>query len=246
MTTLLFYEKPIPLSRDLHLKTRIKEIGNLGYASHTNSIPIAAAEFVDVAREYPIVFTGQAGAAFFPIALVGLRMNENLYVTKTGDWKGTYIPAFVRRYPFVLAEKQGADDFEVYIDEAYPGFGKKDGRRLFGDDGEPSETLSQAIKFLSSYQGEILRTRNFVERIQKLDLLVQKVVRVESNGAEPIVLEGFSVIDEDRLMALEDTQLLDLTRSGYLPWVYAHLMSLGNVSRLSQHLAPLVAVDTVE
>jgi hypothetical protein len=243
MTTLLFYEKPVSLNKDLHLKTRIKQIDGFGFASPTNSIPLAAVEFVDAAREYPIAFTGQDGGAQFPIALLGVRKNENLFVKEKGNWGGRYIPAFVRRYPFVLAEKQGADDFNVFIDEAYEGLGKKDGIRLFGDDGEPSDMLKQAMDFLSSYQGEIMRTRAFVERLQALDLLVPRVLQVERNGAAPMVLQGFSVVDEERLTALDDAQLLDLARSGYLIWIYAHLMSLGNVSRLSELLDQRIASE---
>lgn len=243
MTTLLFYEKPVSLNKDLHKKTRIKQIDDFGFANPTNSIPLAAVEFVDTAREYPIVFTDQEGGALFPIALLGVRKNENLFVTEKGDWEGRYIPAFVRRYPFVLAEKQDAEDFNVYIDEAYPGFGNKDGVKLFDNDGEPSEMLKQAMDFLSSYQGEIMRTRNFVERLQELGLLVSRVLQVERNGVAPIVLQGFSVVDEERLTALDDALLLDLARSGYLIWIYAHLMSLGNVSRLSERLDQRIAAE---
>lgn len=243
MTTLLFYEKPVSLNKDLHLKTHIKQVNGFAFANPTNSIPLAGVEFVDSSREYPIAFTGPEGGELFPIALLGVRKNENLFVSETGGWEGRYIPAFVRRYPFVLAEKQGAEDFNVYIDEAYEGFGHKDGLRLFSDDGEPSEMLKQAMEFLSSYQGEIMRTRSFMKRLQELDLLVPRVLQIERNGAAPIVLQGFSVVDEERLTALDDAQLLELARSGYLIWIYAHLMSLGNVARLSELLDKRIASE---
>lgn len=237
MTTLLFYERPVPLNVDIHLKTRLGSLGaNVGFAANTNSIPLAAVEFVDTAREYPIAFTGPEGGPPFPIALVGVRHNENLFVTPENRWDGRYIPAFVRRYPFVLAEKQGADDFNVYIDEAYPGFGAADGDRIFTDDGAQAPLLKQALEFLSNYQGEIARTRQFVERLQSLDLLIPRVLEVVRKDEAPLVLQGFSVVDEQRLVALGDTELLALARDGYLPLVYAHLASLGNVPRLSERL----------
>lgn len=237
MTTLLFYEKPVPLNVDVHLKTRLGSLGaNVGFAANTNSIPLAAVEFVDTAREYPIAFTGAEGGQLFPIALVGVRYNENLFVTAENRWDGRYIPAFVRRYPFVLAEKQGADDFNVYIDEAYSGFGAADGDRIFTDDGAHAPLLKQALEFLSNYQGEITRTRQFVERLQALDLLIPRVLEVVRNNEAPLVLQGFSVVDEQRLAALGDAELLALARDGYLPLVYAHLASLGNVPRLSERL----------
>ncbi|MFA5916004.1 MAG: SapC family protein [Burkholderiales bacterium] len=237
MATLLFYQRPVPLNADVHLHTRVGALaGNFGFSAQTNSIPLAAVEFFDTAREYPIAFTGKEGGTLFPIALLGVRQNENLFVAADGRWEGRYIPAFVRRYPFVLAEKQDAEDFNVYLDEAYPGLGAEDGERLFTDEGEHTPLLKQALEFLSNYQGEIKRTRLFVERLQALELLIPRVLEVVRNNQQPMVLQGFSVVDEQRLMALSDAQLLELARNGYLVWIYAHLMSLGNVSSLAQRL----------
>lgn len=246
MATLLFYEKPAPLNVEVHLKARMGSLGNdARFAAKTNSIPLAAVEFIDTAREYPIAFTGQEGGAMFPIALVGVRHNENLFVNTDHRWDGRYIPAFVRRYPFVLAEKQGADDFSVYIDEAYPGFGAEDGERLFTDAGERTPVLQQALEFLSTYQGEITRTRMFVERLQALKLLIPRVLEVVRNNEPPMVLQGFSVVDEQRLAELGDADLLSLARDGYLALIYAHLGSLGNVSRLSERLEARLAESAV-
>jgi hypothetical protein len=237
MPTLLFYDKPVPLSAEVHRTTTLGSLaGDYRFSASTNSIPLAAVEFFDAAREYPIAFTGQEAGALFPIALLGVRHNENLCVTEEGQWDGTYIPAFVRRYPFVLAEKQDADDFNVYFDEAYPGVGAEDGERLFTDSGEQTPMLKQALEFLSTYQGEIKRTRQFVERLQALDLLVPRVLEVVRANSPPVVLQGFTVVDETRLAALGDADMLGLARGGYLGWIYAHLLSLGNVQRLSQRL----------
>ncbi|MRR50602.1 MAG: hypothetical protein EG825_06755 [Rhodocyclaceae bacterium] len=242
MTTMLFYEKPVPLNVDVHLKMRLAPSdGRVGFAANTNSIPLAAVEFLDAAREYPIVFTGKDGEALLPIVLVGVRHNENLCVTEDHRWDGRYLPAFVRRYPFVLAENRGGDDFNVYIDEAYPGFGESEGERLFTDDGEQTDFLKRALEFLSNYQGEIARTRMFVERLQSLDLLVPRVLDVTRSDEAPLVLQGFSVIDEQRLVALGDAELLALVRDGYLALIYSHLGSLGNVARLSERLAARLA-----
>jgi hypothetical protein len=245
LATLLFYQKPVQLNSDVHLKARLGSLsGDFRFAKETNSIPLAAVEFFDTAREYPIAFTGKEGGALFPIALMGVRQNENLFVSSDGKWEGRYIPAFVRRYPFVLAEKQDADDFNVYLDESYSGFGAADGERLFTDSGEHTPLLKQALEFLSTYQGEIKRTRLFVERLQALDLLVPRVLEIVRPNEQPMVLQGFSVVNEERLSVLPDADLLDLTRSGLLAWVHAHLMSLGNVSGLAERLSARIAAGT--
>jgi len=236
MNTLLFYVKPAPLNSEVHQQLRIKDPGSLDFAKSTNSLPLAAIEFFDCAREYPVVFTGKEGGPVFPIALTGVRKDENLFVNEKGEWDARYIPAFVRRYPFVLAEKQEAQDFNVYIDEAFAGFNTTEGERLFNDDRTPSTLLSQALEFLSTYQGEIVRTRELVDRLTALDLLVPRVLEVVRQGEAPIVLQGFSVVDEQRLGQLADADLLSLVKSGHLAWIYAHLMSLANVAGLSERL----------
>jgi hypothetical protein len=245
LATLLFYQKPVPLNAEVHRNTRLGTLaGDYSFSNQTNSIPLAAVEFFDTAREYPIAFTGQEGGALFPIALVGVRQNENLFVSGEGRWEGRYIPAFVRRYPFVLAEKQDQDDFNVYLDEGYPGFGAQDGERLFDEKGEQTPLLKQALEFLSTYQGEIKRTRQFVEQVQALGLLVPRVLEVVRANDPPLVLQGFSVIDEQKLGQLSDADLLGLARSGTLAWIYAHLMSLANVSSLAQRLDSRIAAGS--
>jgi hypothetical protein len=237
LATLLCYERPVPLNSTTHREIRLGRLDNdFRFCRGTNSIPLAAAEFFDTARELPIAFTGREGGSFFPIAIVGVRQNENLLVQSDGRWGGRYVPAFIRRYPFVLAEKDDADDFNVYIDEGYPGYGAQEGERLFTDEGEHTPLLKQALEFLSLYQGEIRRTRLFVDRLQALDLLVPRVLEVSRPGQSPLVLQGFSVIDEQKLQQLDDASLLDLARSGLLAWVHAHLMSLRNVSLLADRL----------
>jgi hypothetical protein len=246
MASLLFYEKPVLLNIDTHRNAKLGGLeGNFEFTSKTNSVPLAAIEFFDTAREYPIAFTGKDNGSMFPIALLGVRHSENLFVDAEGRWDGRYIPAFVRRYPFVLAEKQDADDFNVFLDEAYPGFDVADGQRLFTDSGEYTPLLKQALEFLSNYQGEIRRTRLFIERLQALELLIPRVLQVVRKDEAPIILHGFSVVDEQRLMALEDAHLVELARSGFLAWIYAHLMSLGNVQRLSEKLDARIGAATL-
>lgn len=245
LATLLFYQKPVQLNSDIHKNARLGSLaGNFAFSKETNSIPLAAVEFFDTAREYPIAFTGSEGGPQFPIALVGVRQNENLFVSAGGQWEGRYVPAFVRRYPFVLAEKQDAEDFNVYLDEAFPGFGAADGERLFTDSGEQTPLLKSALEFLSTYQGEIKRTRLFVERLQALDLLIPRVLEIVRPNEQPMVLQGFKVVDEARLAALPDSDLLELARSGLLAWIHAHLMSLNNVPVLGERLGERLGAST--
>lgn len=234
--TLLFYEKPVPLNREAHRFARLKYTpGNFSFAKSTNSIPLAGIEFAAAARDYPVVFSGTDAGNTIPVILVGLRRDENYFVDGEGRWQGAYVPAFVRRYPFVLAEK-GHDQFTVCVDEAYPGFNVEDGEPLFDAAGKEQPFLKSALDFLSEYQGRMRQTQAFVRRLYEWELLKSQVIQVASKDKPSFVLQGIQVVDEQRLLKLDETRLQILFRGGELGWIYAHLISLANLQRLSTHL----------
>jgi hypothetical protein len=45
------------------------------------------------------------------------------------------------------------------------------------------------------------------------------------------------VVDEKKLLGLSDEVVLSLFRSGELSWIYAHLMSISNLKRLTHRAA---------
>lgn len=235
MKQLLIYDAPQVLNRDVHRAARLKP-GHLGYgfARSLNSAPITTTEFTAAARDYPIVFAGEGDAISMPAVLTGLGKENNLFVGSDGDWaEDHYIPAFFRRYPFVTGEKGvGHDDFNVCIDA--PALTEaEDGIALFDTDGRNTPVLEHAVGFLSDYQNSVNQTRSFMSKLLELDLLESKVVRVERAGAESEVLSGFSVVNESKLQKLSGKSLAQLSRAGVLGLLYVHLMSLGNIQRLS-------------
>jgi len=242
MTTLLFYQTPVPLNAATYPHLRVRPTnGDYRFAAHTNAVPLAAVEFFDVAREWPIVFTDDEQS--YPVMLCGLRHQENLLLGADGSWQGRYVPAFVRRYPFVLGERPDGKNFDVYIDEGYAGINSDDGERLFNDAGNPTPHLKLTLDFLSQFQGEIERTTRFVERLKALDLLLPRRLEVGRPGQPPRTLQGFRVVDEARLQALDDAALLALARSGQLAWIHAHLMSLRNVAALAERQDKIAAPE---
>jgi hypothetical protein len=242
---LLLYERPVALSRDAHRRLRLRASGaSYAYASRTNSVPLVCSEFPAAVNEYPIVFAGDDNNEALPVALLGLRQNENVFVSPEGAWDAIYVPAFVRRYPFLLAAKPDPDDFTVCIDEAYPGFaGGGEGEPLFAEDGVEAPALKQAIEFLNNFHGELKRTQAFIERLKALDLLIPRVIQFSPKNSSPCVLQGFAVVDEQRLAALDDRQAGELMRTGYMRWIYAHLLSLANVTGLSRRFEARIARD---
>lgn len=237
MATMMFYERATALSRERHQKLKVAPQANdFGFARHTNSVLLAGSEFAEAGRDHPIVFIGQEGGPFTAAALVGLADSENLLVDAAGKWaEGSYVPAFIRRYPFVLASGDDPDQLTVCIDEAYPGWNEEQGEALFGADGNETVYLSRVIDFLKLFHQEMARTAAFAGRLAELGLLVQKVIEIEREGKRRS-LEGLWVVDAAKLAALGDAELLALARSGELQWIYSHLHSLANLARLAARL----------
>jgi hypothetical protein len=238
----IFYERPVPLNRTDHKDLYLKGVPNMKFAMSAHSVPLTGAEFGVAARDLLIVFAGSDVSNAGPIALLGLRQNENLYVDATGQWApNVYVPAFVRRYPFVLAEKpegQVGDDFTVFLDEGYEGFNASEGQRLFNEDGTDTELLTHAVGFLSEFQQNVARTKWFMQQLVKHDLLEPRNVQLQKGGegGKSINLNGLFVINEDKLRALDAKVTHELMLEGVLGWAYAHLLSLANIDRLAARL----------
>lgn len=234
MKQLLIYERPLPLDRTRHRDLRIRpRTDSFAFAAHVNSVPLIAGELSLAARDYPIVFAGAPGQQCPTVALLGLSANENLFVDAAGQWaEGVHIPAFLRRYPFVVADSQRPDeDFTVCIDEPALDDGD-DAVRLFDESGKDSPVLEHALRFLADYQGQVRRTRAFVTALLEHELLVQKKIDVRRPDGTSQTLHGFCVIDEQKLQGLGGAALERLAKTGALGLAYVHLMSLGNTHRL--------------
>jgi hypothetical protein len=245
MNQLLFYQKPEPLNAARHRGLKLTaEDPDFSFAAGTNSIPLAVAEFPRAALDFPIVFAGQPDKVASPIVIVGLKSNENIFVDGKGAWLASYIPAFVRRYPFVLAEQPGSKELTVMIDVAYKGFSVERGQPIFVDNDQPSEFLKNAMKFLREFHEQAQRTREFMQELKNLDLLVSRQFQIAQAGKPVFTLRDFYVVDESRLGKLSDMQLISLGRRGYLMLIYAHLFSLANMQKNFSKLVETLKLPT--
>lgn len=244
---MMFYEHAVPVSGRRHAGCSV-EAGGYAFCRRVNSVPLTAVEFRSAAGEYPIVFGG-AGDALRPLAVLGLRAEENLFVTEEGRWNGRYIPAFVRRYPFVFSAGGGEDRrFVLCVDEAFPGFNREGrGEPLFAASGEPSPYVARVLRFLQEYRAQFERTRAFCRRLQELDLLVPMEARYTEAGRAQ-ALGGFLAVDRERLRALPGDRLAQLAGADELELLYLHLYSLRNFEplrgRLPQPQEPAAPIAT--
>ena len=225
--------KPTSLDAEQHRDLRFSPNQPYDFARELVMIPVIAGEISRVAREMPIVFPRGEGV---PQALTGVRPGENLHVKDTGHWLGRYIPAHIRRYPFVLAEvpvseAQRAEkgrQYAVQFDAAARHFEQPDGHALIDDQGQPTEVLKKVQQVLMALQQDQERTRGLVEQLDKAGLLVERSITV-TQGEEKHELGGFRLLDEEALARLDAETLARLRDSGALTLAYAHLLSLANL-----------------
>ena len=243
---LLIYESAVPVSNARHADVSVEVGADYGFSRRVNSVPLMAVEFPHAAAEYAIVFSGSA-EAFIPAVILGMRGDENLYLTQQGAWQAKYIPAFVRRYPFVFSSTQDGKTFTLCIDEAFPGF-NRDGRgqRLFGADKKPSAYVSNVLKFLEQYQAEFRRTQAFCQKLKELNLLEPMRAQAKLKSGEQLSLTGFMAVNRDRLKALSAEKLAELAKTDELELLYLHLQSMRNFAAMVERLGGKQAAEPAQ
>lgn len=234
-STLDLFKQPKALDSQAHRQLRYAPNQPYHFAAQQMFAPIVAGEASMVAREYAIVFSDTPGS--LPLALLGASKGHNAYVRPSGHWMARYVPAHLRRYPFVMAEAAAAPQGEgaseishiVVVDADAPHLSADEGDRLFNDAGEPSEALLKVQRVLLMMERDNLRTLAMVAQLEAAGLLVPQQVTVAKKQGQHIGLQGLRVVDAERLAALEPQALADLQRSGALELVYAHRLSLANL-----------------
>lgn len=229
---LLIYEKALPVSKIKHRNWSVKAGNNYEFTKDINSVPLSAIEFPNAAKEYSIVFSGN-DEAIFPVAVMGVREDENLYLTSDNKISAGYIPAFLRRYPFIFSSVDNGENLTLCIDESFSGCNQENiGERLFDANGEQTSYLKSILEFLKEYKIQFTRTKTFCRRLAEWDLLEPMSAQIIiSPKREKIVLSGFSVVSRKKLKNLSGEKLQMLARTDELELIYIHLQSLSNFGK---------------
>ena len=235
-TQMLIYETAVPVSSGRHAKCSV-EVGNdYAFTRNLNSIPLMAVEFPQAAAEYAIVFAAN-GETVVPVVILGARQDQNLYLADD-KWKANYIPAFVRRYPFVFSASDDGKTFTLCVDEAFQGLNYLGrGKALFGADGKPTEYVDNVLKFLQEYRVQFMNTENFCKKLKELEVLEPMQAQFTLADGEKMSLGGFMVVDRAKLKALADDKLGELVRSDEMELVHLHLHSMRHFTDLKDKLA---------
>lgn len=226
------YTQLATINKDRHAATKVKPTNGFQYAARFHVASVLAHEFPRAASIYPVVFLkDQASGRYQPVALLGLEEGQNLFVDDAGRWKASYVPAVIRRYPFALAAAGDDATFAVCIDEGSSLVNQEEGLPLFDEQGQPAQALQNVVKYLSELQQMDAQTQAFCQFLAEQDLLVPLNMQLQL-GQEIKNVQGAFAINEAKLAALTDEQFIQMRQRGYLPAVYAHLVSLTQVERL--------------
>ncbi len=229
------YSEIIPVNEKMHGGYSLKESRSYGYAAAEVSLPLNLAEFPRAALSYPIAFA--ATEPSFPIAIFGVTRGENLFVDGQGNWlPGHYIPAYARRYPFFLAKDRDSEKLALCLDRNEEILEQSDREPLLSE-GQPTQALKTALDFCQNYERAQALTRQIMETFEKLELLTERQVNIDTAGGEKMRIGGFKLIDDEKFKALPPELLTDWRDRDILMAIYAHRLSQENWSRLIERHA---------
>jgi SapC len=227
----LFYNDLMPLNSRDHATWHSRTTDKAPWLVTNHAVPLTAEEFPQAQRFYPIVFS--ASDEPVPLALMGLNEGVNVFVDDEGKLSGPiYIPAYARRYPFMLAKLQpDTDELSLCFDPTTDLVGEFDeGTALFDGD-KPSETTNATLEFCKQFEEAGMRTQSFVDELKKHDLLMDGEVAIQQQGLEqPFIYRGFKMVDQEKLREVRGDILRTWNQNGLLALIFAHLFSLGLIS----------------
>jgi hypothetical protein len=230
----LLYNGLEPLNRNAHGNYKVRRLTGLDRVATTHAIPVTVDEFAMVQRHYPIVFS--AGESPVPIVLMGLHEGSNTFFDQNGVAveNNLYVPAYLRRFPFLLARlREDSDELSLCFDPTAGAVGEfEEGEALFDGDG-PSEATKAILQFCEQFEQAGQRTQAFMTELQQSGLLMEGEVAIQPEGAEqPFIYRGFQMIDEEKFRNLRGDELRKLNQNGALPLIFAHLFSLSVIREI--------------
>ena len=227
----LFYKKPVALDKAAHADVSLTQKLSFDFAAHVNAVPVTMIELPNIMQFYPVAFSASAPAT--PLAILGLRDNENLFVNSKGEWlENTYIPAYIRRYPFIFAKNDAGDRLTLCVDDTDGILEKSAKNQLFTKEGDLTDLTKNALEFCRSYQAAAEQTEEFSRALEASDILIDRHAEVRLNDGKVMTLSGFRQVDEKKYYDLPEDTILEWHGKRWTRFVYAHLFSIGNWQRL--------------
>ncbi|ODU21284.1 MAG: multidrug transporter [Sphingomonas sp. SCN 67-18] len=224
----ILYNDLVPLSSQQHGDWKGNRVETAPFLANYHAVPVTIDEFALAQRFFPIVFT--SGDQPVPLALMGLNEGANTIVDDEGKLirEDTYVPAYIRRYPFMLAKlRPDTDELSLCFDPTSEALGPNgDGDPLFVD-GKPSETTQAILGFCEQFEQAAQRTGQFMKELVDAKVLIDGEVAIQQEGNDqPFIYRGFQMVSEEKLRELRGDTLRKMAKNGMLPLIYAHMFSM--------------------
>jgi len=201
------------------------------FAAHDAVAVLVLPEIPRACLCLPLAFA-QVDDQYAPVAVQGLAPGQNLLVDAGGRWRGDYVPAAYRAYPFALA--QAPDGQQVLCFDRASGLlqdGPDGGQPFFDADGKPAERITQILQFLTQVQAGRAATRRACDALQQHGLIVPWPVRIQNDSGVQNV-QGLFRIDEKALNELPAESLAAVREAGALFLAFGQLLSMQHLQRL--------------
>lgn len=241
------------ISKEFFGDKRFLRSKNLKFAAKDAFCSLTAQELPVASLAVPVGFV-KFGDEFALVALQGLEPNSNLYVSPTGSWRARYVPECYRCYPFLVATN--TDGRLVLCFDQNSGLlsTTDEGEEFFNVEGNPTDLITDVLKFLSRNAANRLATAKVCKVLQDLELIKPWPITLDpiDDGGKVRTIEGFFCIDEKRLNMLGDEDFLKVRNAGVLPVIYcqmlsmSHLNNLVHLQKLDKKLTDSLAQKSVE
>lgn len=224
----MFYQEPVALEKKKHVDLTLNRQTGYAFARDINSVPVAGSEFFQASRDYPILFIKNEKGDYMPMAILSLKQGSH----DMGDnWEEVYIPAFIRRYPFILTS-----DKVIMFDQKAPHFDGKDGERLFEEEDKPTESFKKIVQFLEAVDAGFRQTETFTKAVAEKELFEPYNATVKFDGASVKLNDLFCINEKKMHEVLTQEDVHDWFKKGWMAWSFAHLHSLSSVGELVKRL----------
>ena len=196
-------------------------------------------ELRNVQACYPILFQQDSEDNFLPLALFGFQQGENLFLDDSG-WQAPYIPAMVRREPFLIGYQKSDSQGEpvstrvLSIDMDHPRVNTERGEPLFQPLGGRTPFLENAADLLESVFLGIEHNKTFINALQRHDLIESLTLEIELKDGSRNQLIGFHCLNEEKVQGLSADALGELNANGFLMPMFMVLASMGNLQALAE------------
>lgn len=187
-------------------------------------VQIVAGEFAAAAAHCPILLAKDAESGrFYAGAMFGFKPDEPP-LAEPGD---AFRPLDLQRQAFFISDEH------IAVDREHSRISETDGKPLFDEDGQPSDSLRRIQRTLGLLKSGVEETEAFIRALLAHKLVEPIDISLRFDDGETLSLQGLYTVSLDALRDLDDPAALALFRSGHLQLAYGMIASLQQIPVLA-------------